>query len=390
LIVYSALTNVLFDIFTDIQSEFNMNFFLRDSLFVILVLSLAALIASKYHALIISSIYITAAIVFNRIYENEFLQSSIAMLILYVSSYSVVVYFFVDILEKSIKEREKQEEVIYKQNGTLNKANIFLEESQQQIEEQAEELRSTNELLNSKNKELMELNSMKNKFFSIIGHDLKNPIGIILGFSEILKTKISRLSDKKRDLYINNLYNSAKNTYSLLENLLAWARSQSGKLIINPGNVDLLQLIDLNILLYKETLNKKNISIATKFPDKKTLVLCDRNMADVVIRNILHNAIKFTNPEGEISISVTNDKKKKRIVTEISDTGIGIQKKDLDNLFSLNRNFSATGTNGESGTGLGLILCKEFIEKNKGEIWVNSEPGKGSTFAFHLPQAPDG
>ncbi len=385
IIVYSAFINVIFYSFVNISSEYNLYFFLRDSVFLILILTLASLISSKYHALIMAAIFIVFTFVFNLIFKNDFLQSSLIMFLLFVSTYSLVVYFFVDILEKSIDKHDKNQKMIYEQNDSLNEVNVLLEERQQTIEEQAEELKSANEQLHIINEELIELNAMKNKFFSIIGHDLKNPIGAILGFSEILKIKTNKLSHEKRNMYIENIFSSAQKTYNLLKNLLDWARSQSGRMVINPENINLTQLIESNISLLKERKREKKIKILSEFPENPAFVFCDINMADAVIRNLLGNAIKFTNPLGEISVKVMIDKKQEQVITVISDTGMGIPTDELNKLFSLNRNYSTQGTEGESGTGLGLILCKEFIERNKGQIWVESELGKGSIFSFTLP-----
>ncbi|MGD2035871.1 MAG: HAMP domain-containing sensor histidine kinase [Bacteroidales bacterium] len=387
IVVYAAFASVLFYniISISLELENNIFFFLRDSVFIILVLTLAALISSKYHALIIAAIFIVFTVIFNLAIKNDFLQSSLVLFVLYVSAYSIIIYFFVDILEKSITDRKKKEKMISNQNTSLNEVNVLLEERQQKIEEQAEELKSSNDLLKTTNEKLNELNAMKDRFFSIIGHDLKNPVSMIMGFSELLKSRIDNLSVEKRDLYIDNILNSSKKTYSLLENLLDWARSQSGRMTINPQNINLVQLISSNILLLKELIRKKKISVITEFPEKPAIALSDSNMIDTVIRNLLNNAIKFTHSGGKIFVKVDPDEKAGRVKTVFSDTGVGIPADKTDKLFSLDRKYSTEGTAGETGTGLGLILCKEFVEKNNGEIWAESESGKGSTFTFVLP-----
>ncbi len=296
-------------------------------------------------------------------------------------------------LEKEVRNRTKElntkNKLLTDQTTELNETNVLLEERQQQIEEQAEEISTANEQLVTTNDRLSELNTMKDKFFSIIGHDLKNPINVIMGFSEMLKIRIEELLPEKRDLYIDNIFISAKKTYNLLENLLDWARSQSGRMVIQPENIDLIQLINSNMLLLKEGIQEKQITVSTKFPEIGQQAYCDSNMAETIIRNLLSNAVKFTQPGGKITVFVTIDKKSKLIKTVVSDTGIGIPSEKIDKLFSLDRSFSTEGTSGETGTGLGLIMCKEFIEKNGGNIWVESELGKGSTFTFTLPMATE-
>ena len=385
IIVYAAIANVLYSDFKDISIEFNLYFFLRDSIFIIIIMSLASLVSGKYHALIISAIYSTSAVIYNLIIKNDFLQSSIIMLILYVLAYSVVVFFFVDILEKSIIDRGKKEKMIYDQNTSLSEVNGILEESQQKIEEQTAELKSVNDQLNATNEKLNELNAMKDKFISIIGHDLKNPVNVITGFSDMLKIKINNLSVKKRDMYIENINSTAKKTYNLLENLLDWARSQSGRMIMDPKNTNLIQLINANIILLSEQAREKEIKILTDFPEVPAIVFSDSNMIDTVIRNLLNNTVKFTNSGGEVLVKVSIDKKSGQVKTVITDTGIGIPANIINKLFSIDRSYSSEGTAGETGTGLGLILCKEFIEKNNGKIWVESVEDKGSTFTFTLP-----
>lgn len=293
------------------------------------------------------------------------------------------------ILKKEVQKRTRElndkNTLLTEQTAELNETNTLLEERQQKIEEQAEELSTANDQLLMINDKLSELNTMKDKFFSIIGHDLKNPINVIMGFSEMLKIRIDTLSPEKRAIYIDNIFNSAKNTYDLLENLLDWARSQSGRMEIQPESTNIIQQINSNILLLKEGIREKKISVSTEYPEEIQPAFCDSNMVDTIIRNLLINAVKYTRQGGKITVKVTIDKKSDLIKTVISDTGIGIPDDKIDRLFSLDRSFSTEGTAGETGTGLGLILCKEFIEKNNGEIWVESEVDKGSVFTFTLP-----
>jgi ligand-binding sensor domain-containing protein/signal transduction histidine kinase len=345
---------------------------------------------------------------------------------------SAVVFYFYRInrlkkqkiyLEKVVKERtweiEEKNKILVNQTNELNETNALLEERQQQIEEQAEELRVRKEeletailnlneinalleersnqieeqaeILQAQKKELEEanlhlneLNSTKDKFFSIIAHDLKNPFNTVLGFSELLKIKYNTLSEAKKIKYTEIIYDSSKNIYSLLENLLQWARTQTNKIEFEPTNFKLKDLVEQNIILLKENLTNKKITLRQKITNSCN-VYADRNMINAVLRNLLTNAIKFTNIEGDIVISSTE--KDGYIEVSIKDTGIGMSKGEISQLFRVDANFSRSGTDGETGTGLGLILCKEFIVKNGGNIWVESTPGKGSRFLFTLPAA---
>ncbi len=288
-------------------------------------------------------------------------------------------------VQKRTKELNTKNKLLVEQTMELNETNVLMEERQQQIEEQAEEISTANEQLVTTNDKLSELNAMKDKFFSIIGHDLKNPINVIMGFSEMLKMRIAELSVEKRDLYIDNIFISATKTYNLLENILDWARSQSGHMVIQPESTDLIQLISSNIQLLKEQTQEKQITVSTEYPEVIKKAFCDGNMTDTIIRNLLSNAIKFTQTGGKITVIVTIDEKSKLIKTVVSDTGIGIPSEKINKLFSLDRSFSTEGTSGETGTGLGLIMCKEFVEKNGGSIGVESVIDKGSKFYFTLP-----
>jgi len=289
-------------------------------------------------------------------------------------------------LEKLVKERtgeiEEKNRMLTKQAAELNETNTLLEERQLKIEEQTEELMTQKENLEEVNAHLKELNSTKDKFFSIIAHDLKNPFNTILGFSELLNMKYNRLSEEKKLRYLEVIFSSSKNIYNLLENLLQWARTQTDKIAFEPIVFSLKQLVEQNLNLLKENITTKKINIEHKIEDSCD-VYADRNMINTVIRNLLTNAIKFTHSGGDIAINSL--RKDGHIEISIKDSGIGMSAEEIKNIFRVDANFSRSGTDGETGTGLGLILCKEFIVKNGGTIWVESTPGQGSIFSFTIP-----
>ncbi|UCH15738.1 MAG: hypothetical protein JSV22_07165 [Bacteroidales bacterium] len=291
-------------------------------------------------------------------------------------------------LEKLVKTRtreiEQKNTILTRQTVELNDSNTLLEERQQKIEEQTEELVAHKENLEEANAHLEELNSTKDKFFSIIAHDLKNPFNTILGFSELLNTKYDQLTEEKKQRYLEVIFNSSRNIYNLLENLLQWARTQTDKIAFEPIVFNLKQLVEQNITLLQENLTNKNINIVQKIADPCD-VYADRNMINTVIRNLLTNAIKFTNSGGDISVNSL--KKNGHIEVSIKDNGIGMSADETEKLFRVDTTFLRNGTDGETGTGLGLILCKEFVAKNGGAIWVESNPGKGSSFLFTVPAA---
>lgn len=233
------------------------------------------------------------------------------------------------------------------------------------------------------NHELKKLNAEKDKFFSIIAHDLKSPVGAIKQLLKILVKDYNVMDPVTRKELLDAIYSSSKVTYDLLENLLQWARTESGSISFNPKKINLLDIAISTVNLLHGNIRKKNLSINLNI-NAKDIAFADENMLMTVFRNLLSNAIKFTPKSGEISIESTISDNG-FVKLDFADTGVGIRKNNLRNLFETQSEFSTTGTDGEIGTGLGLKLCKEFIEKHKGEIGVKSRFNKGSEFWFTLP-----
>ncbi len=283
-------------------------------------------------------------------------------------------------LEKLVKERTREIEekttILYKQTNELNESNVLLEERQQQIEEQSEELAVSNE-------KLLTLNATKDKFFTIIAHDLKNPFSSILGFCEVLLFRYEKYDDSKRKHLIGIIDQSAQKIYKLLENLLEWARSQTGNIKYTPEEFEIEEMIRDIIVLVDNSLNEKGLKISYNIP-KDLKIYADKNMIYTVIRNLVTNAIKFTEA-GEITVEAKEDDFQTKL--SVIDKGVGIRPEVLDKIFEIEKSKSTEGTRGETGTGLGLILCKEFIERNMGTIGVESELGKGSIFYFTIPKS---
>lgn len=222
----------------------------------------------------------------------------------------------------------------------------------------------------------------RNQFFSIIAHDLRGPLGASVGLSEILAENIEDYSPEEAKEITEMLYQSNKNSYKLLENLLDWSQVQTGMMEYSPKRISLNTLIQENIELNQNAALNKNIILLFESIDFIE-VEADKNMIDTIIRNLLTNAIKFTNKNGEIKVNLHRGPK--NAVVSITDSGIGIPKDIKEKLFRTKGKITQRGTEDELGTGLGLLLCSEFVKKHKGEIWVESEFGKGSTFKFTLP-----
>lgn len=250
------------------------------------------------------------------------------------------------------------------------------------IRDITERKRMENKLKESENR-LRELVATKDKFFSIIAHDLRSPFNSIMGFSELLVEQISNNNYDGAENFARIIQESSKLAMELINNLLEWSSVQVGKMRFNPESIELTSLIQTVTVLFHNIAQQKGIDIIVDAPEKVTII-GDEAMMRAVLRNLISNAIKFTHPEGEIVVSAKPQKD--HLVVMVADNGVGIKKEELERLFSIEENYSTPGTQNEQGTGLGLIMCKDFIEKHGGEIRVESEPGKGSKFYFTIPQ----
>jgi signal transduction histidine kinase len=204
-----------------------------------------------------------------------------------------------------------------------------------------------------------------------------------MGFAELMQINFSKWTEEKKLQIINKLNTTSKNIYDLLENLLQWSRSQRGTIEFNPEKIQLKEQIDYILMLLRNSADEKEIELGTNLTSENVFVNVDIRMLHTILRNLVSNAIKFTGIGGLIMINV--DIKDCNVNIMVVDNGVGITQDSQDKLFRIDRQHSTEGTNKERGTGLGLILSKEFVEKNGGKIWVESDEGKGSTFGFSLP-----
>lgn len=250
------------------------------------------------------------------------------------------------------------------------------------VVKQSKELRAINEELTQQKEELEIANATKDKFFSIIAHDLRSPFNGFLGLTEIMAEELSSLSLTDIQNLALSMKKSANNLHHLLENLLQWSQLQKGALRFNPEVCRLRSLAEVSIAVITEPAKNKGIKLVNKIPEGLD-VLADCNMLQAIIRNLASNALKFTPKGGKITISAQS-LEDDGIEVSIQDTGIGMNPDLLSKLFLIDEKISRKGTNDEPSTGLGLILCKEFVEKHQGMIWVESEVGKGSIFYFTI------
>ena len=239
-----------------------------------------------------------------------------------------------------------------------------------------------NQQIEQSEKELILLNAAKNKFFSIIAHDLKNPFHTVMGYSYLLSKDYDRFSEKERRKFAVDIYQSTNNIFRLLENLLEWSKSQTGRLTFAPVETEFYRILENSTSVLRPLADQKKIELTFNCSDDLK-VYADPLMIETVLRNLINNAIKFTPKNGLIEIGVQQIDDKVRI--NISDNGVGISEVDVENLFHIDSKVKRKGTNNEDGSGLGLILCKEFVNKNNGRLWVESTIGKGSSFNFTIP-----
>ncbi len=275
------------------------------------------------------------------------------------------------------------------QQTQLGENNSLLSMQQEELKSQNEELKAVNEGVVSKqleiekvNAKLTNTNATKELLIRIIGHDLRGPISQLSVFADVM---IDHFDDLTPDILKKNLKeisNSSGNSAKLLENLIEWSKLQSGKLVPKPEKLSIKELTDENIKLLINKTKNKEIKIYNRI-DSHVEAMVDRNMINTVLRNLISNALKFTHKKGKIEISAK--KANNHIEISVSDNGVGMNKEDKDNIFRIELQKSTLGTQNEKGTGFGLILCKEFIERHKGTIWVESEKNEGSVFRFSLP-----
>ena len=244
---------------------------------------------------------------------------------------------------------------------------------------------------------LAKLNTDKDKFFSIISHDLRNPFNNVLGNAKLMAKHFDELSTQEMRDMSQSIYRGARTAYNLLDNLLTWSRMQrEGGMQYHPEALKVSTLAQETVELLKQTADKKEIELHSEI-EEGLMVYADKNMLDTVLRNLAGNALKFTPRGGEVNLTakvkstdqVTEASESDELIeVTVVDTGVGISQESLENIFRLDVSLSTPGTEKEEGTGLGLIICKEMIEQNGGQIWVESESGKGTTVGFSIPHAP--
>lgn len=264
----------------------------------------------------------------------------------------------------------------------LQKTNQVISANEEDLLQQNEEITTLFDNLKQANTKLAELNATKDKFFSIIAHDLKSPFSTLLNFNSLLIENLGESNSKETLQLAKSMNKSVTRTYRLLENLLVWANIQTGKIESKIISIKPSKLISEIKHLIEPLAKNKNIKFEFSILADQSICV-DEDMVKTILRNLTSNAIKYTYPNGIVKIET--QKSGSNILFCVSDTGMGIEPEFIKNIFHVGSNLSKLGTDGELGTGLGLVLCKEFVEKNNGEIWIESEVGKGSSFKFTMP-----
>jgi signal transduction histidine kinase len=229
---------------------------------------------------------------------------------------------------------------------------------------------------------LFNSNKSKNRLFGIIAHDLRSPFNELLGLTEILNNEHKDLSNEELHEITDSLMKSTKNLYNFLDDMLIWAKTQMKQIIIENTEIDMYEVAEILGRLYEQNLKNKNITYLSEIP-KGTMIQSDRNILDTVMRNLISNAIKFTKNGGEIKIGFIKDENKNSVISVI-DNGVGISEEGLSNVFKIDAIFTNPGTNGEKGTGLGLILCKDLIEMVGGSISITSKIDSGTIVSIKI------
>ena len=253
---------------------------------------------------------------------------------------------------------------------------------EKKVEERTKKIAEQNKELEIQRDELRKLNATKDKFFELIAHDMKNSFTALISIAQSLTDSYHDIDENDKHLYITKVYKSSNNLFNLLQNLLHWATTQTGRMSYSPVKLNLNDIVDDNIQLLYQHAEKKGILLNANL-DEAFYVFADKNMLQTILRNLISNAIKFTCNGGRVHVSAVQTGK--MVEVTVKDSGIGMTNDEVNKLFRIETKNKSIGHSKEKGTGLGLILSKEFVEMNNGKIWVESEPEKGSTFKFTLP-----
>jgi signal transduction histidine kinase len=354
LVLYSILLNIFLDIFLEVNNQDINLIFYSNAMLLGLIILYSGFTLGRIHANMIGlSIYgLIWWLAFTT--GSEFLKQSIPMLTVILAAFLLGINLIIRVLESY---HQLQQRLII-------------------------DLKSRNRVLNERKNYLNKVNQTKDKLFSVMAHDLRSPLTSIMGFTSLLEENLPRIDEKEARYYLSMVNNSAQKINTLLEDLLDWGRIQTGQVLFNPQETNLSALIN-EVKEYLEGNAALKLISLTSNVDDDLIIVADKNMMQAVIRNLLSNAIKFTHRKGLVNISAI--KHHKQIQITVTDTGVGMNQETLENLFTSVAVDSKTGTLNEKGSGLGLLVCREYVEIHKGNISATSVAGEGSVFTVLLP-----
>ncbi len=297
---------------------------------------------------------------------------------------SLVVLIVLLVIYNFFKQKRKSALMLEKKNIALAEVNKKLQISEAKLAEINEQLKQQNRNLEQSERDLTELNNTKDKFFSIIAHDLRGPISTLMHVTELVHDSYDDMAEEKKKDFLLEVKNSAGGLFNLLDNLLVWSYSQRGTIPFHPSKIELYRIVETNLSVLKMSAENKNIELVSSI-DKDSIIFADNNMMTTVVRNLISNAIKFTNEGGRIEVGARRLEDFYEV--SVKDSGVGMSEEVRSKVFEIDKSATTLGTAGEKGTGLGLVICKEFVEKNGGSIRVESQIGEGSSFVFTVPAA---
>jgi signal transduction histidine kinase len=377
--LYAILIYCLYYTSINLNNKTLTDNILRNTAISIILIPITGLLIPKIHILIFNGL-LTAYYLFTALMlKIGLIYDNLPTLVLFNLLFAAYSYFSINILKSNFLKHARISNKVTMENLELSQQANTLSEINKLLSLQTSEIRI-------QQKELQKLNSTKDKFLSLFAHDLKTPINSIIGFTELLELKYDSLSDSKKLKYIQVINSSAQTTYNLLENLLEWSMSQSNNIAYNPQDLDLNNIVDEVFNLLNPVAERKEIRLI-KNNINNLHIKADKYMLTTVIRNLVTNAIKYSKAHSSIIISATQDQSKASI--SIKDKGVGMTESQVKSLFRIESTKSTIGTRGEKGTGLGLLICHDFIQKHNSKMKVSSSPNEGTTFSFDIQLAPN-
>ncbi len=383
IVAYFLVINSLISSTLNMFLPSGVEIFMRDSIFLIVLIVFCAFIIGRFHAILLSAIYISFLLTYTFISNTPFLLINFSLLVFIYTMLGLMLYFLKTVFDSKMNETEQLLSLLKKRNENIENQNIVLKEQSFELLTLNDALLIKKDLLKTQKDELQKVNVTKDKLFSIVAHDLKDLVSSIYGSSCYLEDKYMEMDDLKKIQFISIINESTQKLSELLENLLQWSRSQSNKINFTKDKLNLYRVVNKVIETNKMRFEDKNITFINSIP-QDSITEGDAQLLFIIFHNLISNAIKFTSSGGTIEVALTEFIDYQLV--EVKDDGIGMENIAYERIFDLNPGENQMGTEGEKGTGLGLTLCKEFVEMHDGKIGAKPNSDKGSIFWFGLPK----